>query len=53
MVLTEGATSDRVGVVFDDCRDDSMKKAEREKRGEANSEISKPITRLTMEKIPV
>jgi len=36
MVLNEGATSDRVDVVFDDYRDESIKNAERENRGEGS-----------------
>ena len=47
-VLNEGGSSDRIDVVFDDYREESIKNAERENRGEGsgNTGIFKPITRL-------
>ena len=36
MVLNEGTSSDRIDVVFNDYREDSIKSAERENRGEGS-----------------
>ena len=36
MALNEGTSTDRIDVVFDDYRDGSMKRAERENRGEGS-----------------
>ena len=36
MALNKGTSSDKIDVVFDDYRDDSIKSAERENRGEGS-----------------
>ena len=36
MALNEGTSSDRIDVIFDDYKDDSIKSAERENRGEGS-----------------